>query len=79
MTASYQTSKAGGRQSYQRFWDTYSRVTATEVSAVGPGAVEATITYYAKDGRVIRERTQFGLVNQGGVAKINTSRVLGTG
>ncbi|MDQ6714674.1 MAG: hypothetical protein M3Z83_01005, partial [Actinomycetota bacterium] len=76
MTANYQNKTAGGRQAYQRFWDQYSRVTATDVTATGPSAVQATITYYAKSGRVIRERTSFTLVNDGGVLKIDGSRVL---
>lgn len=76
MTARYQTEKAGGRQSYQRFWDTFASVTATDVTAVAPSTAQATITYHAKDGRVLRERTSFGLVNDGGVLKIDTSRVI---
>ena len=36
----------------------------------------ATLTYYFKDGRVVRERTGYGLVNEGGRLKISSSMVL---
>jgi hypothetical protein len=38
--------------------------------------VVATLTYSMRDGRIIRERTSFGLVSDDGVLKINSSRVL---
>ena len=41
MTADYQTRVAGGRQAYQRFWDGFSTVTATEVSGSPPSTVTA--------------------------------------
>lgn len=76
MTANYQINKAGGRQSYERFWSRFSNVAATNVTVLGPSTVVATITYYGKDGSVERERTSYGLVNDGGVLKISSSRVL---
>ena len=60
MTADYQTRVAGGRQAYQRFWDGFSAVTATDVSGSPPSTVTATITYTTKAGQVTRERTTFG-------------------
>ena len=75
MTADYQTRVAGGRQAYQRFWDGFSTVTATEVSGSPPSTVTALITYTTKAGVVIRERTTFGLVDDGGVLKIARSTV----
>ena len=75
MTADYQTRVAGGRQSYQRFWDGFSTVTATEVSGSPPSTVTALITYTTKAGAVIRERTTFGLVDDGGILKIAKSTV----
>jgi hypothetical protein len=75
MTADYQTRVAGGRQAYQRFWDGFSKVTATEVVGSPPSTVTALITYTTKAGAVIRERTTFGLVNEGGVLKIARSTV----
>ena len=41
-----------------------------------PRSAQATITYYFKDGRVVRERTAYGLVNERGQLKINSSTVL---
>ncbi|MEP6629022.1 MAG: serine/threonine-protein kinase, partial [Lapillicoccus sp.] len=77
LTASYQTTKTGGRAAYQRFWDQFSGVTVTDVTGTPPGTVQATVTYRFKDGRVSRERTTYGLVNDAGVLKIDTSNVTG--
>jgi serine/threonine protein kinase len=76
MTAWYQTNHAGGRQAYQRFWDAIDRVSVADVSGIPPGSARATITYYFKDGRVVRERTAYGLVNTGGRLKISSTTVL---
>jgi serine/threonine protein kinase len=76
MTASYQTNHAGGRQAYQRFWDAISRITVADVRGIPPDSAQATLTYYFKDGRVVRERTAYGLVDEGGRLKINSSTVL---
>ena len=75
MTADYQTRVAGGRQAYQRFWDGFSKVTATEVASSSPSTVSALITYTTTAGAVIRERTTFTLVDEGGVLKISRSTV----
>jgi hypothetical protein len=75
MTADYQTRVAGGRAAYGRFWSGFSAVTATEVTGSPPSTATALITYTQKDGRVIRERTTFGLVDEGGVLKIASSTV----
>jgi eukaryotic-like serine/threonine-protein kinase len=76
MTASYQTNHAGGRQAYQRFWDAVDRISVADVRGIRPSSAQATLTYYFKDGRVVRERTAYGLVNEGGRLKINSSTVL---
>ena len=76
MTASYQTNHAGGRQAYQRFWDAINRVAVTDVRGIPPDGAQATLTYYFKDGRVVRERTAYGFVNEGGRLKINSTTVL---
>ena len=76
MTASYQTNHAGGRQAYQRFWDAISKVTVADVGGIPPDSAQATLTYYFNDGRVVRERTAYGLVDEGGSLKINSSTVL---
>ena len=76
MTASYQANHAGGRRAYERFWDAIGRVVVSDVSGSPPGSAQATLTYYFKDGRVVTERTAYGLVNDGGTLKINSSSVL---
>ena len=76
MTASYQTNHAGGRRAYQRFWDAISKITVADVRGIPPDAAQGTLTYYFKDGRVVRERTAYGLVNEGGRLKISSSTVL---
>jgi eukaryotic-like serine/threonine-protein kinase len=76
MTASYQTNHAGGRQAYQRFWDAISNITVVDVRGIPPDSAQATLTYYFNDGRVVRERTAYGLVDEGGRLKINSSTVL---
>jgi hypothetical protein len=76
MTDSYQRNHAGGRQAYQRFWDAISKISLSNVKGSPPGTAQATITYYFKDGRVIRERTAYGLINDNGRLKINSSTVL---
>ena len=76
MTASYQTNHAGGRQAYQRFWDAVDRISVTDVRGTPPSSAQATLTYYFSDGRVVRERTAYGLVNDGGRLKISSTTVL---
>jgi eukaryotic-like serine/threonine-protein kinase len=76
MTASYQTNHAGGRQAYQRFWDAVDRISVTDVRGTPPSSAQATLTYYFKDGRVVRERTAYGLINDGGRLKISRTTVL---
>ena len=76
MTAYYQTYHAGGRSSYEAFWNAIGRVTASNVSGRSPDHAEATITYYFRDGRVVRERTSYRLVKEGGILKIAASTVI---
>lgn len=76
MTASYQENTAKGYSGYTSFWGNIASVTATDVSAQPPDSVTATITYHEKDGSVITEVTEFGLVLQDGQWKINTSSVI---
>jgi eukaryotic-like serine/threonine-protein kinase len=76
MTASYQTNHAGGRQAYQRFWDAISKISVADVKGMPPDGARATLTYYFKDGRVVRERTGYGLVKEGGRLKISSSTVI---
>ena len=76
LTPSYRRFPAGGRQGFERFWDAIARVSVRDASGNPPDEAEATITYVFKNGRVVTERTAYGLVNDDGLLKINTSRVL---
>ncbi|MGI8716469.1 MAG: serine/threonine-protein kinase [Lapillicoccus sp.] len=73
LTQRYQVTTPKDRQTYQRFWDAISRVAVSSASGTPPGTAQATITYYYKDGRVIQERTSYGLVLDNGVLKIDRS------
>ena len=76
MTTAYQARHAGGRSSYDAFWRAIRRVSASNVSGTAPDRAQATITYEYRDGRRVRERTSFQLVQVGGTLKINDSTVL---
>jgi hypothetical protein len=76
LTASYQA-QAGGRSGYRRYWNSVERVSVSDATGDPPGTAQATITYVYKSGRTVRERTSYGLVNEGGVLKINSMKVLG--
>lgn len=75
LTTDYQTNHAGGFAGYQTFWDPIQRVDVSSLSATPPGTVEATISYFFLDGRVITEQTSFGLVAEDGRWKIGSSTV----
>ena len=51
------------------------RVTVVDVSAKQGDAVDATIDYFFKDGKVIEEQTSYGLVTEDGLWKIDSSTV----
>jgi len=76
LTASYQSGRARSRQSYDRFWGAVRRVSVSAASGESPNRAQATITYVFADGRTVRERTSFGLVQDGSILKIDTSTVL---
>lgn len=76
LTTDYQQNHAGGMSGYQSFWDQIQSVSLSDVVAQPPGTVLATIDYSYKGGKRVRERTSFGLVNQGGLWKIASSSVL---
>jgi hypothetical protein len=79
MTANYQTNHAGGWSAYQRFWRPVVRVSVSGVVGLPPGRARATIIYYYKNGKIVTERTGFGLVEKGGQLKISRSTVLRSG
>jgi serine/threonine protein kinase len=72
LTASFQNGRAGGRQSFDRYWASTSRVTVSNVSGSPPGTVQATVNYVYQDGRRVSERNTFGLVSENGTLKINS-------
>ncbi len=76
LTSKFQNGTAHDRQYYQRFWDGVGRVTASDAKSTGPDTVQATITYYFKDGRTVVEPTVYTLVSQNGILKIDDSNVL---
>ena len=76
LTRSYQRSPSGGRQGYEAFWKPIGRVSVADVEGKPPNEAEAVITYVYRDGRALRERTRFGLVEDDGILKINSSRVV---
>jgi hypothetical protein len=75
LTATYQQSHAGGFTGYQSFWNAVQQVTVLDVSAAPGDRVDATIDYFFKDGRVVEERTSYGLVAEDGLWKIGSSTV----
>ena len=76
LTGSFQTGRAGGRQSYDRFWRSIRRVSVSGVGGRSPDRAQATITYVFADGRTVREQTSYGLVQDGSTLKIDSSTVL---
>jgi cytoskeletal protein RodZ len=76
LTPSYQQGTAGGRGSYEKWWQSIDRVDVSGASGSPPSTATATLTYHFRDGRVTTEQTEFGLVNQDGTLKINSSRVV---
>jgi eukaryotic-like serine/threonine-protein kinase len=75
LTPKYQQNHAGGFTGYQNFWNPVQRVTVSDVTASQDGAVDATIDYFFKDGRVVEEQTSYGLVAEEGQWKIDSSTV----
>jgi serine/threonine protein kinase len=75
LTISYQQNHAGGFTDYQNFWNSVQRVTVIDVSVTQDDAVDATIDYVFKNGRVVEERTSYRLVAEDGLWKIDKSTV----
>ncbi|GAA6524392.1 protein kinase [Intrasporangium sp. DVR] len=76
LTERYRSTTAGSQDTYEAFWDDIRKVSVRNLSASPPGAVEATLTYTFDAGRVVEERTAYGLVEDDGVLKIDSSTVL---
>ena len=76
MTAYYKANTARSRQSYERFWSDFERVTVRGLRATPPDRARATIIYYYKDGRVMTELTSIRLVEEDGIFKLDDHTVL---
>ena len=76
LTPRFQTETAKGRRAYQRYWDSVQRVDIRNAMGAAPNLAGATITYHFKSGKVAVEDTVYTLVREGGVLKIDTSKVL---
>ena len=71
LTPSFQQGRAGGRDNYDRYWNTINRVAVNNASGSSPHNASATLTYYFKNGRQVTEHTTFRFVRQNGVLKID--------
>ncbi|HTJ68338.1 MAG TPA: serine/threonine-protein kinase [Actinospica sp.] len=76
LTAYYQRERATSYATYQQFWGQIQSVSISNLEAAPPTAAIATIDYHYKNGRTVRERTTFGLVEIDGAWKIANSSVL---
>jgi eukaryotic-like serine/threonine-protein kinase len=76
MTADYKANTARSRQSYERFWSDFERVTVRGLTAIPPDRARATIVYYYKDGRVMTELTSIRLAEEDGIFKLDDHTVL---
>ncbi|MFL6143000.1 MAG: hypothetical protein ACJ72N_14200, partial [Labedaea sp.] len=76
LTPKYQQHPAGGYGGYQTFWGRINTVRVSQVNAIAANTVDATVEYGFKDGRVVRERHRYTLVNQNGGWLIDQSVVL---
>ena len=76
LTPGYQQNTAKGEANYDQFWNQMQSVSLSDLQAEPPSTVVATLDYVYKSGKTVQERTQFGLVLQGGGWKIAQSTVL---
>jgi len=72
LTERFQNGRAGGRDTYDAYWNSIERVSVSGVTGSPPGTVVATVNYTYKDGRKVSEQTTFGLVSEGDVLKIDS-------
>ena len=75
LTDRFRSEKSPTFESYDSFWSGYQQVEVSDAVGTPPSLVEATIRYVRNDGRVIVERTAYAMLEDGGVLKIDTSRV----
>ena len=71
LTTRFQKGRAGGRQAYDKYWNSISRVDVADVRADAPRTATARLTYHYTSGRTVTQTTTFTFVRQGGVLKID--------
>lgn len=76
LTQQYRHDHSVNKHDYQKFWDGISAVNVSNSTGTAPSTAQATINYTYKDGRVVSELTRYGLVNDNGTWKIDSSTVL---
>ena len=76
LTPHYRANTAHDRSEYDSFWSRIARVDVGAETPHPPDTVVATLVYHFTTGRVVTERTRFGLVRSDGQLKINSSAVL---
>jgi hypothetical protein len=72
LTPQFQTTRAGGRDNFDSYWNTVESVDVLDVSGQPPNGATATLLYHYKDGRDVTDQTTFTLVREDGVLKIDT-------
>lgn len=75
LTKNYQHSTAKNRKTFNDFWAAIDSVDVSGASGSAPSSASATITYHYSDGRTVVEQTNYGLVQQDGTLKIDSSQV----
>ncbi len=75
LTKNYQKSTAKNRKAFQDFWSSIDSVDVANASGSAPNSASATITYHYQNGSTVVEQTNYTLVQQDGVLKIDSSQV----
>jgi serine/threonine protein kinase len=79
LTQRYRHDHSVNKHDYENFWNGISAVSVSNSTGTAPSTAQATINYTFKDGRVAHELTRYGLVNDNGTWKIDSSTVLNSG
>ena len=76
LTQQYRHDHSLNKHDYENFWGSIASVSVSNSTGTAPNSAQATINYTFKDGRVAHELTRYGLVNEDGTWKIDSSTVL---
>lgn len=71
LTKQFQNGRAGGRSTYDDYWNSISSVDVADVAGNAPNSATATLTYHYKDGRDVTQKTTFRFKREAGVLKID--------